>query len=606
MKKKDWFMICLCMLFTYSIQVNAAGSIVSEAEGSETFHKVGKLDGDGWSASIAQDNAGYLAHGPYAINIPSGKIAVTYRMMSDSITSSQKVVTIDVYDANSQKVLGTRDILCKEFYKSRAYQDFTISVDNPANSRLEFRVYWYDISYVKIDKIIERKADEVLLLVGTATNTQLKNEILQFKNDVELHAPVSLTIQDGDWKTADDVRKVIKDTYAAKGITGVVLVGNVPMHKFYMHEGINPNPMYYEAFDIAYNDKNGDGVHDAYVWKSNMMKIWVANIRAVVSATDLGIDGLRTFFTKTHNYYIGNQSIARRCLSVAGSDWKGSAAWFGNTYAKPILGSAGDILDGTAGTKDTVLKLFAAHKYTLCRLWLHSNESASDLENGDIYANEIYNLPNKSLITFHLGCYNSSWMRNSSGSKNNGMSWVFSPGVGQALVGGVRSGTLYQENILYDKLVAGKYLGPAYLSCKSAGEQEMHGEYADGTVITGNLLLGNPFLQVASLSEIIQPISKPTAGSTAEKNHLSVHNNIKSWGIESRKNEIVINSPITSQAQIVLQNASGRVVAKVYSGHLECGVHSFALPAVSNGLYLLTVQNVNSKHVFKQPVTIMK
>jgi hypothetical protein len=580
-----------------------AGSVVAEAESSYVLHTIGRADSDGWSARVDQDNAGYLSSGPYATNLPVGPVSVTFRMMVDKTGIDSKVLTIDIYNAAAQKILGTRDINGKEFISAQKYQDFTMTVDNVAGSKLEFRVYWHDVLYVKLDKIIARQSDNVLLLVGASTNTQLKTEILQYKSDVEMRFPVKLTILEGNWKTPEEVRKVVKDNYSALGLTGVVLVGAVPMHTFYMHEGVNPNPFYYEAFDISYVDSNNDKVPESYVWQANMMKLWVANIRSVVGATDLGIDGLRTFFNKTRDYYAGNQTIERRSLSIAGSDWQGAAKSFANNVAMKLLGNAGDYLDGNAGTKDSVLKLFALQPYTIARLWLHSNESASDLVNGGINANEIYNLPNKSLITFHLGCYNSCWTRNRSGSKNNGMSWVFSKGVGQALVGGVRSGTLYGEDKLYAALIAGKYLGPAYFACKSAGEAEMHSEYPDGSVVAGNLLIGNPFIQVSQLAEIQQPVTKPVVSKpTSVTNESSVRNVNKElqWNISKLASKLLIDVPVNGYFDVELYNINGKLVVRLFSGDINQGKCALTCPGVSSGAYLFVVKNRNGDRLFSK------
>jgi hypothetical protein len=41
-----------------------------------------------------------------------------------------------------------------------------------------------------------------------------------------------------------------------KGISGIVLVGALPMHRFFMHEHANPHPVFYEDFDLVFIDKN--------------------------------------------------------------------------------------------------------------------------------------------------------------------------------------------------------------------------------------------------------------------------------------------------------------------------------------------------------------
>ena len=147
-------------------------------------------------------------------------------------------------------------------------------------------------------------ADQVALLISPAVYGALKQEIKQYKEDVEARFPVKLNIVEGKWKTPLEVRTDIKRLHADKGVSGIILVGALPMHRFFMHEYANPNPVYYEDFDLVFIDRNKDGFDDAYLAKPQL-KVWVANIRACEKAKDDDIPGLRKFFVKTHNYYTG-------------------------------------------------------------------------------------------------------------------------------------------------------------------------------------------------------------------------------------------------------------------------------------------------------------
>jgi hypothetical protein len=142
---------------------------------------------------------------------------------------------------------------------------------------------------------------------------------------------VRLHIVEDGWRSPAEVRATIKRLYAEKGIAGVVLVGALPMHRFFMHENANPNPLYYEDFDLEFVDNNKDGVDDLY--KGNAaLKIWVANIRASEKAKDDDITGLRRFFAKTHDYYTGRVVPEPRTLFVSAevpsSEWAGAGEWF--------------------------------------------------------------------------------------------------------------------------------------------------------------------------------------------------------------------------------------------------------------------------------------
>ena len=106
-----------------------------------------------------------------------------------------------------------------------------------------------------IDWTADDSKDQVVLLVKRDLYTDLSAEIEQYKQDVETAFPsVQLNILQGAWTNAAQVRETIKKVYNEKTLDGVVLVGNMPMHKFYMHDQENPNPLYYEDFDMVFDD----------------------------------------------------------------------------------------------------------------------------------------------------------------------------------------------------------------------------------------------------------------------------------------------------------------------------------------------------------------
>lgn len=108
-----------------------------------------------------------------------------------------------------------------------------------------------------------RGADQVALLISPAAFGELSQDIKQYEEDVEARFPANLSIVEGEWKTPLEVRATIKRLHAEKDVSGVILVGALPMHRFLMHEHANPNPLYYEDFDLEFVDNDKNGVADA-------------------------------------------------------------------------------------------------------------------------------------------------------------------------------------------------------------------------------------------------------------------------------------------------------------------------------------------------------
>ena len=339
--------------------------------------------------------------------------------------------------------------------------------------------------------------DHVTLMVDLGVYKELKQEILQYKSDVELNFPVQLTIVKGDWDTPDELRADIRKLYYKKNLKGVILTGALPMHKFYMQDIAIPNPLYYEAFEMEFVDRNGDGISDAYIGKPDL-KVWVANLRGVEGAEDQGIYILREFFNKTHAYYSGKQNIERRALAITGKDWPDGANEFADKIGLTLFGSNSvDVLSCNEATRTAIFDAFKNHTYSMFYIQIHSNESSQKMEPGTIYSKEIAEITTGSVFTINHGCSTGNWAKAAlKGERNTAMSWVFGQGIGEATVANVRTGMVYGHDSIYARILNGDYLGKAYLAGKKAGELEMNNEFPDGSIVSGVTFIGNPFIYI--------------------------------------------------------------------------------------------------------------
>jgi hypothetical protein len=56
---------------------------------------------------------------------------------------------------------------------------------------------------------------------------------------------------------------------------------------------------------------------------------------------------------------------------------------------------------------------------------------------------------------------------------------------------------VYQQDVLYKGLIAGDYLGKAYFETKKEAElQFSEGDHNPGDIVSGILMIGNPFLRI--------------------------------------------------------------------------------------------------------------
>ena len=324
--------------------------------------------------------------------------------------------------------------------------------------------------------------DQVALLLRENAFAALQGPLDQYVRDVEARFPVKVHVVTGTWENPKEVRAAIKSLHDDKAIAGVILVGAMPMHRFFMHEHPNPNPLYYEDFSLEFVDTNKDGVDDAYKG-TPQLKVWVANIRASEKATEDDLPGLRRFFAKTHEYYTGKTG-----------DWFRRRG--GARFSAP-----GDVtlLEGEECTHEAAIEAFQRHSYSLTCVALHSDETGHALYDEDLFAREIADMRTGSLITISHGCFAANWTKTEQDNNgpNCGLSWVFGNHLGQAVVAQVRSGGVGFDDLIYARLRVGDYLGKAYLPCKQAHEIEASpGDHVPGDIVSGILLIGNPFLQL--------------------------------------------------------------------------------------------------------------
>ena len=117
-------------------------------------HGLGVREADGWSANKG-DGTGYLVYGPYVTDLSAGSHTATFRAMVEKvpILNYDEIMTIEAYDATAGTVLASSTIKRNKFGSAYTYKDFSVSFTNTAGHALEFRVYFNNKSYLKVDRV---------------------------------------------------------------------------------------------------------------------------------------------------------------------------------------------------------------------------------------------------------------------------------------------------------------------------------------------------------------------------------------------------------------------------------------------------------------------
>lgn len=124
---------------------------------SETpsFHQIGRRDGDGWSVRVGDTVNRYMTFGPGTTTLPAGnRLAVFTLSIDDVKKDNNKILTLDVYDGKSGRVLAKLDVSRKMFDAARQYKKFTLPFVAAPGQSIEGRVYWRGGADVKQDSLV--------------------------------------------------------------------------------------------------------------------------------------------------------------------------------------------------------------------------------------------------------------------------------------------------------------------------------------------------------------------------------------------------------------------------------------------------------------------
>ncbi len=196
-----------------SVEVNVTNWLTAHIAGNEMFalryqpeydeqlsKQIGRRDTDGRSANVSQDAPGYLTYGPYITRLPADTYQVTWRMLIDNNSADNStVVAIDVYNTDTSTVLASQSITRQQFAAPNVYQNFIMSFNYATTGqRLEFRTYWYDLAYIKVDYVEVRPqvSDEPLIAEVTPDPVTAKpgTEYKQALNLIQGLTPVTWSV----------------------------------------------------------------------------------------------------------------------------------------------------------------------------------------------------------------------------------------------------------------------------------------------------------------------------------------------------------------------------------------------------------------------------
>jgi hypothetical protein len=98
----------------------------------------------------------HIVYGPYITGLPGIWLTANFKMLLDSVANkSDHVARLEVVDATAGTVIANRELYRSDFHHSYVYSDVPVTFDwGPhAGHQVEFRVWTYDTSYMKVSAV---------------------------------------------------------------------------------------------------------------------------------------------------------------------------------------------------------------------------------------------------------------------------------------------------------------------------------------------------------------------------------------------------------------------------------------------------------------------
>ena len=98
----------------------------------------------------------HIIYGPYITTLPAIPLTAVFRMRLDSVASGgDHVARLEVTDATTGTIIASRELYRRDFSQAYVNADLTLPFDwsSHAGHQVEFRVWTYDISYMKVSAV---------------------------------------------------------------------------------------------------------------------------------------------------------------------------------------------------------------------------------------------------------------------------------------------------------------------------------------------------------------------------------------------------------------------------------------------------------------------
>jgi len=342
----------------------------------------------------------------------------------------------------------------------------------------------------------------VAVVINADLHSQIQTSIDQYALDLldEGYAVEQILWSGGDY---EDLRDTLTDRWISSGLVGGLLVGDLPVAWCELNVWDPeefPIDYYFMELDGTWSDSDSDGLLEGFSAGSGDLgpEIWVGRLAASSLVWGSEAQLLQNYFTKNHNYRIGNLSVSHRALSFVDDDWED----FGDCDLGYAYGNVTVITDVNQ-TIATNYKQRLMQDYEWIHLCAHSSCWAHTFKinytqpgGGSVYNFEVHALRPRALFYNLFACSNTKFME----TNNLGNWYIFVDNYGLLAIGSTKSGSMLDFFSFYNPLGQGNSIGEAF---KQWFETQSWGGFEDWEQgwYFGMNVLGDPTLTIGAQTQ---------------------------------------------------------------------------------------------------------
>ena len=174
---------------------------------------------------------------------------------------------------------------------------------------------------------------KVVLVVDDAVYSGISGSLSTFETDLESEG-YAVEVWQVSGGSAEDIRSDLQDEYAAGGLDGAIMIGDIPAGWLENGDGEYPVDLFLMDMDGSWTDSDGDGLYESASGKGP--EIWVGRLTPTYITAGSSVALLNNYFAKNHAYRMGTLSLPDRALAYEEA-FTGLTGYLDDLYADVTL-----------------------------------------------------------------------------------------------------------------------------------------------------------------------------------------------------------------------------------------------------------------------------